>query len=187
MKAKVITDRDLKTALGVLKRPRDRAIFLVSVKAGLRACEIAGLKWGHVRNDTTLLELTKEITKGQNARDIPINKDLRAALIEHREASKKTADTDPVFPSTHAIKGKHLSANAVAAWFQDLYRRKLNWTGYSSHSGRRTFLTNAARKATTVGASLKDVQEMAGHKNLSTTQVYIESDSDARRKLVDLI
>ena len=57
----------------------------------------------------------------------------------------------------------------------------------SSHSGRRTFITNAARKISTVGGSLRDVQMLAGHRALSTTQRYIEADVDAQRGAVDLI
>ena len=51
----------------------------------------------------------------------------------------------------------------------------------------RTFITNAARKISTVGGSLRDVQVLAGHKALSTTQRYIEADAAAQRKVVDLI
>ena len=56
-----------------------------------------------------------------------------------------------------------------------------------SHSGRRTFITNAARKISTVGGSLRDVQMLAGHKALSTTQRYIEGDVEAKRRVVDLV
>ena len=61
------------------------------------------------------------------------------------------------------------------------------WTGYSSHSDRRTFATYAARKATQAGGSLRDVQDMLGHASLQTTQRYLEPSSDAKRRLVDLI
>jgi integrase len=80
-----------------------------------------------------------------------------------------------------------MTANGVAAWFRDLYVRRLGWTGYSSHSGRRTFATQAARKATTVGGSLRDVQDLLGHASLSTTQRYLEPSSEAKRKLVELV
>jgi integrase len=63
----------------------------------------------------------------------------------------------------------------------------MGWEGYSSHSGRRTFATNAARKATTVGGSLRHVQDLLGHASLNTTQRYLEPSSDAKRKLVELI
>ena len=56
--------------------------------------------------------------------------------------------------------------------------------GCSSHSGRRTFITRAARKIGEVGGSLRDIQQLAGHASLGTTARYIEGDHDAQRKVV---
>ena len=61
------------------------------------------------------------------------------------------------------------------------------WSAAGATSGRRTFSTGAARKISTVGGSLRDVQMLAGHAALSTTQRYIEADVEAQRKVVDLI
>jgi integrase/recombinase XerD len=58
---------------------------------------------------------------------------------------------------------------------------------FMSHSGRRTFITNAARTISSEGGSLRDVQMLAGHSSLAVTQRYIEGDSDARLKVVDLV
>ena len=63
----------------------------------------------------------------------------------------------------------------------------LGFEGCSSHSGRRTFITNAARRISTVGGSLRDVQVLAGHSALSTTQRYIEINAEAKRKTVELV
>ena len=52
---------------------------------------------------------------------------------------------------------------------------------------RRTFITNAARTISTVGGSLRDVQMLAGHRALSTTQRYIEADVEAQKRVVDLV
>ena len=57
----------------------------------------------------------------------------------------------------------------------------------SFYSGRRTFITNAARKISSVGGSLRDVQALAGHSSLAVTQRYIEGDGEARVKIVDLV
>jgi site-specific recombinase XerD len=59
--------------------------------------------------------------------------------------------------------------------------------GNALRSGRRTFITNAARTISTVGGSLRDVQILAGHSTLSTTQRYIEADAEAQRRVVDLV
>jgi integrase len=59
--------------------------------------------------------------------------------------------------------------------------------GCSSHSGRRTFITNAARKISSVGGSLRDVQALAGHSSLAVTQRYIDGSEDARAKVVELV
>ena len=69
-----------------------------------------------------------------------------------------------------------------SAWYVDM-----GLMGCSSHSGRRTFITNAARQITTVGGSLRDVQMLAGHSSLAVTQRYIEADSDSQRRVVELI
>jgi integrase/recombinase XerD len=78
------------------------------------------------------------------------------------------------------------SPQAIVNIFHRWYRH-LGFVGCSSHSGRRTFITSAARKISTVGGSLKDVQELAGHANLRTTQRYIDANPDAQVRVVGLI
>jgi integrase/recombinase XerD len=59
--------------------------------------------------------------------------------------------------------------------------------GCSSHSGRRTFITDAAKKVSLVGGSLRDIQMMVGHSSLQTTQRYIEYDTQSQRMLINLL
>ncbi len=75
--------------------------------------------------------------------------------------------------------------NSIAHWFKRLYGN-LGFDGCSSHSGRRTAITRWAKNTSKVGGSLKDVQDLAGHVSLATTQRYIQSDFAAKRKLVDM-
>jgi len=72
--------------------------------------------------------------------------------------------------------------NMFSGWYRDL-----GFSGCSSHSGRRTFITSAARKISTVGGSLRDIQMLAGHSNLATTQRYIESNVEAQQRIVQLV
>jgi integrase len=110
---------------------------------------------------------------------IPINKQLRAKLIElhHIERGDWVIRTE---------RSDQTSVQAVVNLFQRWYR-DLGLIGCSSHSGRLTFITNAARKISTVGGSLRDVQHLAGHSSLQTTQRYIEGDSEARKRVVELV
>ena len=72
--------------------------------------------------------------------------------------------------------------NMFKRWYHDI-----GLLGCSSHSGRRTFITNVARKISTVGGSLRDVQMLVGHSSLSITQQYIDGDSEARLKVIRVI
>ncbi len=92
----------------------------------------------------------------------------------------------PDRPIIFSERGGGLSPATVRLWFHRLYT-SLKMDGCSSHSGRRTFITRAARKVSQVGGSLRDVQELAGHTSLAMTQRYIEGDTEAKRKLVALI
>lgn len=75
---------------------------------------------------------------------------------------------------------------SIVNWFAKAYRT-IGLQGCSSHSGRRTFITRAARLVHKTAGSLRDVQLLAGHRSIQTTQRYIDGDTDAQRKLVALI
>jgi len=79
-----------------------------------------------------------------------------------------------------------MTALSIVVWFKRAYQY-VGLDGCSSHSGRRTFITRAARLVYKVGGSLRDVQLLAGHRSIQTTQRYIDGDTDAQRKLVALI
>ena len=70
-------------------------------------------------------------------------------------------------------------------WFKRIYQ-DAGLTGASSHSGRRTLLTNLARRCAQAGASLRDVQRIAGHADLGTTERYVEPSLEAQRRLIAL-
>jgi integrase/recombinase XerD len=165
---------------------RNQVIFLLSVRAGLRAKEIAALKWSMVVGADgevgEYIHLTNDASKGQSGRIIPINKQLRVSLAD----LFRQGVSDPAAYVISSERSDRTSAQAIVNLFQRWYR-DLGLVGCSSHSGRRTFITNAARKISTVGGSLRDVQHLAGHSSLQTTQRYIEGDSDAQKRVVDLI
>ena len=79
-----------------------------------------------------------------------------------------------------------MTARSVVNWFKGIYT-ELGLAGCSSHSGRRTFITLSARLVSRAGGSLRDVMELAGHRQLTTTERYVEGDRDAQRRLVSMI
>lgn len=188
--AKVLTKGQIEAALAYLSKTRyperNRLIFLLSAKVGLRAKEIARLTW-RMTNDATseigrTICLFDSASKGKSGRVIPLNDEVRNALVEYRKSVLQTAGDFVI--STE--RGLSTSPQSIVNMFHRWYRH-LGFYGCSSHSGRRTFITGAARKITTVGGSLRDVQILAGHSNLRTTQGYIEQDADAQRKVVCLL
>jgi integrase/recombinase XerD len=189
--AKVLTEGQIKATLSAVagrRYPkRDRVMVLLSVRAGLRAKEIALATWGMVTDAAgdvgDALHLVNGASKGKKGgRTVPLNKELRAAL----EALKATRNApEPGERIIHSERDIGMSPGAVQVWFHRLYE-SLGFAGASSHSGRRTFVTRCAKNIVAAGGSLRDVQELAGHASLSTTQRYIQGDTEAKRKVVDL-
>lgn len=165
---------------------RNRAIVLLSFKAGLRACEIAGLDWTMVLTPRgqvgQMLTVGDAIAKNGRGRRVPAHPELRKALtaLHALEARPKAG------PVIRSQKGGHLTPRSVVNWFARAYA-ETGLRGCSSHSGRRTFITHTARLVSKAGASLRDVQILVGHRDLATTQLYIDGDTDAQRKLVAML
>jgi integrase len=166
---------------------RNRVIALLSVRAGLRAKEVAHLTWSMVLNsDGTLsdeIALQDCAAKGSSGRTVPMAKDLKAAMATWRAECGAVDHNARIITTERAAA---TSAQAVVNMFADWYRA-LGFSGCSSHSGRRTFITNAARKISMVGGSLRDVQALAGHSSLTTTQRYIEVNAEAKRRVVEVV
>jgi integrase len=186
--AKILSDDQVTSLLvfaSTTRNPhRNHLILLLSLKAGLRAGEIANLTWDMVLGPTGeighVIELRDCAAKKKSGRFIPIHPSLRAALAAWR---KVTTGTGPVIRSE---RGGPMTPVSIVNWFAIAYRA-VGLAGCSSHSGRRTFITRAARLVHKGGGSLRDVQLLAGHRSIQTTQRYIDGDTAAQRKLVSMI
>ena len=170
---------------------RNQTIFLLSVKSGLRAKEISQLSWKEVCNSDgevdTQINLTNQTSKGNSGRVIPLHKSVRENLIEllerHRKYYAFNINTSFI---VRTERSPFTTSQTIINMFQKWYQT-LGLIGCSSHSGRRTFITETSKKISLVGGSLRDIQMMAGHSSLQTTQRYIDCDSESQRKVVDLI
>jgi integrase len=186
--AKILSSYDLNDLLifaTCTRHPlRNRAIVLLATKAGLRASEIAKLTWDMVLDPTgnvgAGIELRDAVAKNGSGRFIPVYPDLRRALAIYRSLSTGSG------PLIQSERGGAMTPLSIVVWFNRAFR-SIGLNGCSSHSGRRTFITRAARLVHKTGGSLRDVQLLAGHRSIQTTQGYIDGDTDAQRKLVSLI
>lgn len=189
-----MTDRRINLVIRYLETTsypeRNVVIFLLSCKAGLRAKEIALIEWDNVLCDDSLtigdkLQIFDGQSKGKRGgRAIYINQQLKAALKDlYEKSERKPRLNDNIVKN---CRGQRFTPNGIVKlfyyWFKDL-----ELGGFSSHSGRRTFITNMARIASLHGASIIDVKAMAGHRFLTSTQEYVEINPEAQRAMVGAI
>ena len=180
---------------------RDRVVVLLSVRAGLRAVEIARLRRAHVMDegggitDVINLQGKLRIAKKGPGRVIPMHADLREHVIKLFGIVPGGPD-DPLILSERAMRPNPedpddrrlvcMAPNTIVLMFGQMYG-ELGLSGCSSHSGRRTFITRVAGKITQAGGSLRDVQQLAGHTSLNTTQRYVDGSDEAKRRVMKLL
>ncbi len=192
--AKVLRSTDVRRALSWVAKhrhgARNKTMILLSVKAGLRAGEIAQLTWAMVTDSSgeisDSIELPGAVAKYGSGRRLPMHEEIRKSLQGLKRQFEGTERTMVEGPVIRSARGGQMSPKAVVNWFHTLYA-ELGLEGCSSHSGRRTFITNAAKLVHRAGGSLRDVQLLAGHRSIQTTEGYIEGDGIAQRKLVRLL
>ena len=185
--AKTLTDRDLKTVLVYCSTrryaARDRAIVLVSHLAGLRAKEIAAITISNVlAEDGTVREefmLSPQQTKGRKARRVFLCSKLRKELSLYVKKLGKQNTSTHLFATQ---KSKCFSANTMCQLLIEIYRN-CGIAGATSHSGRRSFITNLASK----GVGVRVLAELAAHASISTTQRYIDVNDEQLRRAIEYL
>lgn len=164
---------------------RNRALVMTTFLSGMRVGEVASLLYTDVVDNNGLIKaeirLRAEQTKGREARVVFINEKLRKELQSYADFYKPMTFQSKFFYSQKA-NSDGFNANTLTQFFHYLYKRA-GVDGASSHSGRRTFITNLASK----GVGVRVLMSLAGHKNIGTTQAYIDINDDMKRKAVELV
>ena len=164
---------------------RNRCFILLTHLAGLRVGEVASLRWmdvmtadGHIKDEVRLLP---EMTKGKHARTVFISTRLRQELQQYADIYRRAAPLDcPLFYSQKGMRSG-FTANSLTQTIAKLYRGA-GLDGATSHSGRRTFLTNLANK----GTAIHLLRTLAGHRSISTTATYLCSSPTQLKAAVEL-
>ena len=187
--ARTLNEKEFKRAIAAASAhklsDRDRLILHMSFGCGLRACELAALNVGDVRdsNGKAVAEfvLKPSQTKGKSHGRVFVSTTVQRQIQLYLDKCTKHRTCDyPLFPSQR--KGGRLSANTMT----QLLCRTFAEAGIAdatSHSGRRTFITNLANKA----ISIKVISTLARHSDVSVTSRYISVNDKQLRTAVELI
>jgi len=184
--AKTLNERELQRLLEYIAKTksakRNRAIVLLTHLAGMRIGEVAAVRVcdvlasdGTVRDE---INLTAQQTKGSQSRTVLLSERMQAELAAYVQTVRVRDSKQALFATQRSAA---FTANSLTQVINGLYKNA-GFDTCSSHSGRRTFLTNLAEK----GVSTRVMMALAGHRNMATTQRYIDLRPGVLRNAVEL-
>ncbi len=187
--AKTLTQIELRRVLDYIATRkhavRNRAVLMTTFLSGMRVGEVASLKYSDVVDSSGAIKaeirLSAAQTKTKEARVVFVSDKLRKELEVYCRCYTPNNPNRKLFYSQKE-KSDGFSANTLTQFFHYLYKR-VGIEGASSHSGRRTFITNLANK----GIGVRVLMSLAGHRSITTTQAYIDVNDDMKRRAVELV
>lgn len=169
---KLVTSPDGKTLQGA----RDKAILETLYSAGIRVSELVGID---MRNVDFISGIVKVLGKGKKERLAPIGDKAVEAIRGYLEfRNRKWGDREPLFLNK---SGKRLNDRSVRRTVDKYIKCLSIKERVSPHTLRHSFATHLLNR----GADLRSVQELLGHKNLSTTQIYTHVTTERLKSVYD--
>lgn len=165
--------------MGAAKKPplaaRDQAIAELLYSSGLRVSELVNMNHADIDfwNETVTV-----VGKGNRQRIVPVGRPALVAVRGYLKARGKVEPAEPLFLNA---RGGRLTSRAVHQWVTLAARKAGITKKVSPHTLRHSFATHLLDR----GCDLRSVQEMLGHKNLSTTQIYAHVTTERLRKVYD--
>jgi len=152
---------------------RDRALLELFYSSGLRLSELCGLRW----HDLDLNEgLVQVLGKGRKQRSVPVGSHARTALSAWR-AEQRPASDAPVFPGRNGA----ITPRAVQLRLRQLAQRQGLFKRVHPHLLRHSFASHVLESS----GDLRGVQELLGHADIATTQIYTHLDFQHLAKVYD--
>ncbi len=153
---------------------RDRAILELFYSSGLRLSELCALRW----RDLDLADgLVTVLGKGSKQRSVPVGSYACKALDAWRQESHGQSDS-PVFPGRH---GAQITSRAVQIRLHRLAQRQGLFKRVYPHLLRHSFASHMLESS----GDLRGVQELLGHADIATTQIYTHLDYQHLAKVYD--
>jgi integrase/recombinase XerC len=158
-------------------RLRDRAILELLYSSGLRASELTGLDVEDLDLEGYMVRVRG---KGRKERIVPVGEKAALALRRYvtEERTAAPAEDDPLFVN---LRGTRLTSRSVQRLLTALASSQGSTARVSPHALRHSFATHLLGG----GADLRSIQEMLGHRSLSTTQRYTQVDMDRLSRIYD--
>lgn len=202
---RIFSDSEIRGMLGACEETRypirNRAIVLLATDAGLTPGELSRCRrWNVLGPDDLLAEeidLFSKPRKYLRPRRIPMSKDGRLwRSIRDLLVNTPAVPHDPLIISERALEGGHATAEPGKSPLAPMRASSIGYVfwklcekaGIPVEGGRvarNTFIVMAGRHVKDVGASLRDVQILAGHRGLNSTQRLIEADAEAQKRLMN--
>ena len=153
---------------------RDRALLELFYSSGLRLSELCGLRWADLDLEGGLVTV---LGKGSKQRTVPVGSHACKALLEWR-ASQGAADGHaPVFPGRNGA----ISPRAVQLRLRQLAQRQGLFKRVHPHLLRHSFASHVLESS----GDLRGVQELLGHADIATTQIYTHLDYQHLARVYD--
>lgn len=154
---------------------RDRAMLELFYSSGLRVSELCALRWGDLDAGDALLRVTG---KGNKTRMVPVGRHALAALEALRADAPAATPEQPIFLGRH---GRALGPRAVQARVRQIARQQGIWKRVHPHLLRHSCASHLLESS----GDLRGVQELLGHADIATTQVYTHLDFQHLAKVYD--
>lgn len=154
---------------------RDRALVELLYSSGLRRAEIAALNVGDV---DALSGTIRVLGKGSKERIVPVGEAALSCLRESLRSRGSPGDGEPVFVNG---RGARLSSDGVMFVVRRWAKRSALLKNVTPHVFRHSFATHLLNR----GCGIREVQEMLGHANLNTTQIYTHVSLSRLREVYD--
>lgn len=153
---------------------RDRALLELFYSSGLRLSEVCGLRWHSLDLSQGLVTV---LGKGSKQRVVPVGRHAREALAHWRTQQQPAPDA-PVFPGRG---GKPISPRAIQLRLRLLAQQQGIWKRVHPHLLRHSFASHLLESS----GDLRGVQELLGHADIGTTQIYTHLDFQHLAKVYD--
>jgi len=156
---------------------RDKAIMELFYSSGLRLSELADLQWEQVDLGSGMVTVTG---KGNRSRMVPVGRIATEALLEWRKAREKFAS----FEQPHVFvsqQGNPIATRTIQARIRYWAKRQGMPQNIYPHLLRHSFASHMLESS----GDLRAVQELLGHADISTTQIYTHLDFQHLAKVYD--